>query len=325
MSSPARNNPGGIDSLRKPISLPLEQITPKRRVNEDWEGLIDQEEPIAHHMQPEVGLSTSTNGSRSDTAATRTAAQPMSSPEIRARESIPAREMRLLAGQVENRNAFDQSPTDARLSTNEAWAEVGDGLDSSLWRGDFDEGENGLSSSMGSTRTSDQPNLGSSSARLTDNQEARRRRLRELRRAQGVERKATSSRRDDSSLDQHSSLLRNGGANVVSPNKLSGPSLSHYDANKRANLFERQVCTRNTGTYRSSEWGAGGGGKPEPLGDRLHAGNYAVSSEAPTWMTQIREEHKPETLLHHKNAKVRQVHLNLFWLDSSFFTLQFYS
>jgi hypothetical protein len=305
MSSLARNNPGGIASVEKPICRPLDQVTRKRSTDVEWEGLIDQEAPVAHHTQQEVGATANGGFAGTAAAATGTEAQPTNSREGRARVSIAAKGLRLLAEQADGRSAFDQSPLQAQLSTGQCWAEPGDALDNSLWRGDLDQEDDGLSASMGSTgmMMSSRSNVGSFSARRTDEQEARRRRLRELRMTQGVERKSAGSRQQGVSFLDQQSTLSNSGAKVVSPDKLGG-SLSHYDANKKINMFERQVCAGNTGTYRAKEWGAGGGGRPEPLGDRLHAGNYAVSSEAPKWMTQIREEHKPETLMHHKNARV---------------------
>jgi len=289
--------------VEKPICRPLDQVTRKRSTDVEWEGLIDQEAPVAHHTQQEVGATANGGFAGTAAAATGTEAQPTNSREGRARVSIAAKGLRLLAEQADGRSAFDQSPLQAQLSTGQCWAEPGDALDNSLWRGDLDQEDDGLSASMGSPGMSSRSNVGSFSARRTDEQEARRRRLRELRMTQGVERKSAGSRQQGVSFLDQQSTLSNSGAKVVSPDKLGG-SLSHYDANKKINMFERQVCAGNTGTYRAKEWGAGGGGRPEPLGDRLHAGNYAVSSEAPKWMTQIREEHKPETLMHHKNARV---------------------
>ena len=75
-------------------------------------------------------------------------------------------------------------------------------------------------------------------------------------------------------------------------------------------LHVRKDCKQNTGTYRAKEWGAGGGGKFEPMGDRMHHGNHAASSGAPQWMTSNREVRAPGTLIHHKDRTVSVCVLN---------------
>jgi hypothetical protein len=72
----------------------------------------------------------------------------------------------------------------------------------------------------------------------------------------------------------------------------------------RSKLDVRKKCDKNTGTFRSKKWGAGGGGKFEPVGSVMHHGNDAASSGAPTWMTANREKRVPTTLIHHKDRCV---------------------
>ena len=69
--------------------------------------------------------------------------------------------------------------------------------------------------------------------------------------------------------------------------------------------LQRRDCDKNTGTYRDKVWGAGGGGKSEPIGDRMNPGSVSASAEAPDWMIKNRLDRAPETLIYQKDRMVR--------------------
>jgi len=70
-------------------------------------------------------------------------------------------------------------------------------------------------------------------------------------------------------------------------------------------LLQRRDCDKNTGTFRDKVWGAGGGGKSEPIGDRMSPGSVSASAEAPDWMIKNRLDRAPETLIYQKDRMVR--------------------
>ena len=87
----------------------------------------------------------------------------------------------------------------------------------------------------------------------------------------------------------------------------SGNATGFLDDKKSSSdrLSQRKSCDKNTGTYRSKKWGAGGGYKSEPLGDNMNPGSNSISAEMPNWITSNREQRVPDSLVHQKDRQVR--------------------
>lgn len=289
----SQNSPQG--NIEPCISVPLEQVAEKAPITVEWEGLIEKEKPIAYHshLYDQQARGTTTTIPRIEklpesnskgTSSVRSEAEMVS-------KDAATSTLELVSKDAATKTLATAAAPQNTRSFDDNWGGYEDNLrvDGSLWRADTSF------SSRSQTSSKSTSNERSEKERVV-RRETQRRQLRELRMSQGVNRKQSCVRK----ASVPGSPLSNVGSSVL----LSDRNESLFDSNRIGSQLERKVCLCNTGTYRSKEWGAGGGGKPEPLGNKMHAGTQAVSSEAPTWMTSIREEYGPSTLMHHKNADV---------------------
>jgi hypothetical protein len=283
-------SPKMYDQVRHPIAYTIQSSQKDRLFATSWDALISNEPTIARH--------TNFNAEGTDGGGSRS-------------HSSDSQQFR----PVQTDSYEWQGPKDETLDTQ-------------LWR-DSEEVDTSLENSFRKCYSQTQK-------MTTREQEERRRRHLEVRRKKRIElekSRETSPKKlstgniiinHDAAAGERHELNRGKIWTVGSNGEMIGfadqsvGDSANTDV-KGGRLIQRRKCEKNTGTFRSKEWGAGGGGKFEPIGETMHHGNHAASSCAPEWMTSNREKRGlGGTLLHHKDRVVSSKYI-LFCVLLSFF------